>query len=273
MRYMILLCACSVAICSAAQEITAITYNVRYLNGHDGKNRWDVRKEAVAAAVLKEQPHVVGLQEVLREQLAFLNEQWPMYHHYGVGRDDGRDGGEYAPIYWDTTRFSQLDARTIWLSPTPHQPSKGWDASNNRIVTVVVLHDLSTGDSLWVANSHWDYMGRIAREESAHIIAGLLAAPVARGKRVLFMGDLNAAPKEVSISTMRGLLTDSCPKAPRGKGTFNGFKCLRIGGRRIDYMWLAPERFDVLEYRVPKPKVNGRQASDHFPVIVRLMPR
>lgn len=259
------------AIC--AQDYPVLTYNIRYANGHDDKDRWDLRKEALANTVLEQRPALIGLQEVLREQLAFLKGKWPSYESFGVGRDDGFEGGEFAPVLFDTTRFRLIEGRTVWLSPTPDSPGKGWDATCNRIVSLVVLSDRSTGDSLWVANTHWDAEGRTARSESARMICELLSGPIARGKRTIFMGDLNAKSCERPVKYLREYMTDACPKGQRGRGTFNGFRRLRLLSKRIDYVWLAPERWNVERYDVLHPKVAGRQVSDHFPVIVSLRPR
>ena len=264
-----LLLLCSTAMVSS-QTCTVLTYNIRYANGHDRKDRWDVRKEALAATVLEHGPGIIGLQETLREQLAFLKERWPGYAVFGVGRDDGREGGEFAPVFYDTTAFTLLSGRTVWLSPTPEVPSMGWDATCNRIVTLVILRERSTGDSLWVANTHWDAVGREARKQSARIVSELLKAPLARGRRTLFMGDLNARSGEASIAQLLETMTDACPKGRTGRGTFNGFKRLRLFSKRIDYIWLSPEGWTVEAYDVPRPKVRCRQVSDHFPVVVRL---
>ena len=263
-------CWCSL---STAQEIPVLTYNIRYANAHDRKDSWERRKDALANTVLAQEPGIIGLQEVLREQLAFLNDRWPAYAHFGVGRDDGRDGGEFAPVFYDTSRFALLIGNTIWLSPTPDVPSKGWDATCNRIVTLAVLRDRSSGDSLWVANTHWDAEGKEARQQSAFVVCDLLAGPIARGQRTIFMGDLNAKAREGSIRYLRDHLADACPKGRRGRGTFNGFNRWRLFSKRIDYVWLSPGKWEVEGYDVRHPKVKCRQVSDHFPVIARLRPR
>lgn len=46
----------------------------------------------------------------------------PSYGHVGVGRDDGKEAGEYSPIFYDRTKFEVVKWRTIWLSPTPDIP-------------------------------------------------------------------------------------------------------------------------------------------------------
>lgn len=254
----------------AAQSYAVMTYNIRYENGHDRKDRWELRKEALATVVLEQKPQILGLQEVLLGQLDFLKERWPTYAHFGVGRDNGFESGEYAPVFYDTATFELLEGRTVWLSATPDTPSMGWDATCNRIVTLVILRDRSSGDSLWVANTHWDAEGREARHQSARIMYDLLAGPMARGRRTIFMGDLNAKSGEEPVRYLRERLMDACPKGRACRGTFNGFKRLRILSKRIDYFWLAPDRWKVEDYAVPHPKVKCRQVSDHFPVVVRL---
>lgn len=253
-----------------AQSYTVLTYNIRYANSHDGKNSWDFRKEAVANVVLEHKPSIVGLQEVLRDQLAYLKAQWPSYEAFGVGRDDGFESGEFAPILFDPAMFELLEGRTVWLSPTPELPSKGWDATCNRIVTIVNLRDRSSGDSLWVANTHWDAAGEEARSQSARIVSDLLAGPIARGRRTIFMGDLNAKQKAEPIGYLAGHLQDACPNNRRRCGTFNGFKRLRLLLKRIDYVWLSPNGWKVNSYEVFRPRVKCRQASDHFPVLIGL---
>lgn len=53
----------------------------------------------------------------------------PTWSHVGVGRDDGKQAGEYAPIYYRNDRFQPLSVEHIWLSQTPQQVgSRGWDA-------------------------------------------------------------------------------------------------------------------------------------------------
>ena len=45
--------------------------------------------------------------------------------HIGIAREDGLEKGEYSPILFPVRVFSLLHFENIWLSPTPHKPSKG----------------------------------------------------------------------------------------------------------------------------------------------------
>lgn len=255
---------------ASAQELTALTYNIRYNNPGDGLDRWDLRKDALAQVVLEQDPHIIGFQEVLADQLGFLATELSGYRHFGVGRDDGAEQGEFSPVFYDTTRFALREGRTLWLSETPHTPSKGWDAACVRIATLVVLSDKRTGEDLIVVNTHWDHVGKEARAHSATLILDAIGTALSKGTNVLLMGDLNATPVDAPVALLGEQLRDSCPSAQHAQGTFNGFRSDEAAVDRIDHILLSPGHWRVLRYEVPRPKVNGRQVSDHFPVVVRI---
>lgn len=273
MRWFALLLAVLLCSPSNAQDLTFLTYNIRYDNASDSLDRWDLRKEALAAEVMRSQPQVIGLQEALEHQLAFLDTKWPRYRRYGFGRDDGMAQGEFSPVYYDTTVFVLVLGMTLWLAPDPTRPGKGWDASCERIATVLVLRDRSTGDSLWVVNTHWDHDGPRARRNSAAMIEGTLRKPQALGQRYVIMGDLNAEPGTPPIHALNQWTSDACPKEQSTEGTFNGFGKAEQPYKRIDYIFFSPGLWEVKSYDVRRPMINGRHLSDHFPVLTVLRPR
>ena len=64
-------------------------------------------------------------------------------------------------------------AETFWLSESPEVPSIGWDAALNRITTVGIFSDVSSNKEFIVYNSHFDHIGKIARENSVNVILNL----------------------------------------------------------------------------------------------------
>lgn len=76
-----------------------ITFNLRYDNKGDGINCWDNRKDRVINFVKDETPDVICFQEVLKRQLDELDDFLDDYAYVGVGRDDGKTHGEYAPVF------------------------------------------------------------------------------------------------------------------------------------------------------------------------------
>jgi endonuclease/exonuclease/phosphatase family metal-dependent hydrolase len=261
-----------IALFSKAQgdTLTLLTYNIRYDNPADGLDRWDLRKGALAQVVRDLHPQVIGLQEALAHQLSYLDTQWPGYQRYGVGRDDGDAKGEFSAVYFDTTVFTLQSGRTIWLSETPEKPSKGWDAACERIATYVELRNKATGDGLWVVNTHWDHVGTKARHHSAQLVLDLVDTPLRNGLPVVVMGDLNATPDEEPVRHLAERLVDACPVGRDHQGTFNGFEQDPKDPKRIDHVLLSPGSWLVAGYEVPSPRVNGRQVSDHYPVLVVL---
>lgn len=90
-----------------AQELKVISFNIRYnsWNNIDGENGWPNRKAAVVRMINEEKPAAIGLQEALIDQLRYLDSCLPAYRRVGVGRDDGKEAGEFMAIYYDTTRL------------------------------------------------------------------------------------------------------------------------------------------------------------------------
>lgn len=72
-----------------------MSFNIRYNNPDDGEFAWTNRKEKVVDMIQYYGPDILGLQEVLNDQVIFLHKNLPGYDWVGVGRDDGKTSGEY----------------------------------------------------------------------------------------------------------------------------------------------------------------------------------
>lgn len=66
------------------------TFNIRYDNPADSLNNWKYRKDTIAAFIKANQLDIVGMQEVLHNQLEDLKQRLPEYAEVGVGREDGK---------------------------------------------------------------------------------------------------------------------------------------------------------------------------------------
>lgn len=261
---------CAFAAGAQSDTLTVLTYNIRYDNQADGPDRWDLRKEALAGVVKDVRPALIGLQEALVHQLTYLDAQWPGHARFGVGREDGDRQGEFSPIYYDTARFALAGGTTLWLSPTPDTVSKGWDAACERIATWAVLRDRVKGDSIVVVNTHWDHVGSEARLRSAELLLGRIHPVLVQGTDVLLMGDLNAIPDDPALRVLDQLLLNACPEEQGATGTYNGFGRQPPPLPRIDHVLITPTRWRIVGYAVPHPLVNGREVSDHYPLVVTL---
>lgn len=256
--------------------LSVITFNIRYDNPNDAPHDWAHRRDAVASWLLQHQPHILGMQEVLHNQLEDLKERMPQFTYIGVGREDGKTQGEYAPIAYDSQRLELLTHRYIWLSETPQMPSKGWDAACERIATIAVLRDKLRGDTLGVINTHFDHVGEAARKHSVKLIHREVATlkDMYQGG-VIVMGDLNAIPEDAVMlsmldSTVSPRLFDSgftTHESFENRGTYHDFNREPLKQQPlIDYILytapLTPKSYKIL----PTTDAPELLLSDHHAV-------
>ena len=252
--------------------------NVRYGTAADGDNHWEKRKELLAATIRATQPDLLGTQETLAGQRDFLAGKLAGYEVFAAGRDDGKEAGEMAALFFRAARFEKLDGGHFWLSETPGVPgSKGWDAALPRVATWVKLKDRAdpAGKPVLFLNAHLDHRGRKARVESARLIRRKVGE-LGTGCRVVVTGDFNAGEGSGPYAALFGFqagepspLADTFraahPKRAPDEGTFNGFTPRATGGDRID--WIAASRdWHVRQAGIDRAAKAGRTPSDHFPV-------
>ena len=256
-----------------SQDVTVMSYNIKYDNVNDTVNNWNDRKDAMVVLLQHYKPGIIGMQEVLHGQLTYLVEHLNNYEFIGVGRDDGKEKGEYAPILFDNSAYKLLKSETFWLSETPDKPSVGWDASLERISTYGLFEDLKTHKQFYVFNTHFDHRGVLAREKSAELIVSKMKKINTEKLPVMLMGDLNLKPEETPIQFLKKELNDGqiiTQQAFYGPtGTFSGFDHSRILTNRIDYIFV--ENFKVKEYiHIDDRMENNKHISDHLPVLTKL---
>ena len=262
----------------AQQPLHVMSFNIRLNTAHDSLNAWPYRKDMAASQILFHDAHIVGVQEALHNQMVDLQERLKGYKYVGVGRDDGKEKGEYSAIFYDTARLQVLKAETFWLSQTPEQPgSKSWDAAITRVVTWAQMKDKKTGKIFYAFNTHFDHMGKIARAESARLLLQKIKS-IAGNNPVVVTGDFNATPSDEPIKVIvdqanSDRLTDT--KAVTATphygptGTFTGFAAKEKDDDPIDYIFIK-NGFKVLKHATLSQSWGGRFSSDHFPVLAVL---
>jgi endonuclease/exonuclease/phosphatase family metal-dependent hydrolase len=195
-----------------AIPIRILTHNIRYATTSPFPNElpWADRKAGLISELLYNTRHcpasLICLQEVLHSQLLDILEglnipeghaplpdgQWS---YVGVGRDDGKTAGEYAPIIYRSDVWRLDSWFTMWLSPTPWKTgSKGWDAASVRIMTAAKLSHRLMGTTVLATNTHLDDQGSVSRRESANLIARTVREILAKDNLdcAFLAGDLNS---------------------------------------------------------------------------------
>jgi endonuclease/exonuclease/phosphatase family metal-dependent hydrolase len=257
---------------SEDESINLLSYNIRFDNPDDGLNSWSNRKEKVAALIRFHDVGIACLQEVLHHQLIDLDKRLPNLSWVGVGRDDGKQQGEYSPILYDNQKFKLLDSGWFWLSDTPDVPSIDWDAACVRICTWVKLKHLANSIELFVFNTHFDHVGEIARQNSAQLIIHKINE-IAQGYPLVLAGDFNVSPNSDPIKTIAEkffdsyLVSDEPPYGPIG--TWNAFDFNSTLDQRIDFIF-TNERINVIKYANLSDSEDQRFPSDHLPVFAKV---
>ena len=111
--YSFLFVLCSVFALQAESMVVA-TYNLRNANAGDSTNGngWGQRYPYIAQLVQFHGFDIFGTQEGKYHQLQDLKNAMPGYDYIGVGRDDGKQAGEYSAIFYRTGKLVVYDNRS-----------------------------------------------------------------------------------------------------------------------------------------------------------------
>lgn len=283
-----------------AQNLFVGSYNIRYKNKWDEEkgHLWKNRCRVICEQINFESPEIFGAQEVLHEQLTDMLQGLKGYDYIGVGRDDGKQAGEYAAIFYKKNELKKLNEGHFWLSETPNKPSLGWDAACIRICTWGKFKVVSSGLVFYFFNLHTDHVGVKARRESAKLVLERIKSMVKPNEAVVLTGDFNVDQHDETyeIFTHSHLLNDSYAVAKQvfaENGTFNEFDTNTYTTSRIDHIFVS-KRFQVENYgiltngywtedtvsdsrkgndapqQIRLKHFTKRNASDHYPVFVKL---
>ena len=283
---------------SAAMRVGVLTFNLRYGTAPDKENAWPQRKDQVFDILRDERLGIIGLQEALRDQLDDIHAACPKLGEIGVGREDGKQKGEYAAILYRTDQWNLVKSGTFWLSETPETPgSMSWKTACTWVCTWAKFGRVGSPESatggaalakhedsnvLWVFNTHMDHVSAEARSKGARLIARHIAD---RGDANPFVltGDFNSGEDEAAARYFLSPPSEGEDKSPIGKlvdtfralhadekvfSTFHAFHPERTTGKKIDYV-LVPPGTKVIESWIDRRYKEGPPVvspSDHFAV-------
>lgn len=250
-------------------KLRVMTFNIRLGNKDDGPNNWELRYQQVGEFLNKSKADIIGLQEVKQLQLNDIQASLTNYNHVGVARDDGKQEGEYNPIFYNKQKFNLKSSGTFWLSTTPNTPSKSWGAKCKRIVTWAILQDKETFKSIVAVNTHFDHISDLARQNSAILLKERIGRMV-NGLPVVLTGDLNVDeldPTYSKITSRIFTLHDVWKSVDSPKGpayTFHDFGNIPADqAKKIDYIFVSPniqvKRATIIDSTIER----GRYLSDH----------
>jgi endonuclease/exonuclease/phosphatase family metal-dependent hydrolase len=253
-----------------ADAIRVVTWNI-LVGDDDGpfwsRHDWPVRKDAIRSAIAGTMPDILCVQEALDVQTRWIAGTLPRHHRVGVGRDDGRSGGEHCAIFFDGDRFEELGGGTFWLEEPADSPPIGTLLGPKRICTWVRLRDRRTAHSFRVYNIHL-YLTDAAQQDAVRLILGRIARGEA-AEPVFVTGDFNAVP-DASCRRLfaEAGLRPSAVVAGVSPGTptyqFYGIHLRSLDEILVDRSWRVAAR------RVLDMKPGNTYPSDHFGVMADL---
>lgn len=230
---------------------------------------WLDRKGMVTDILRENKPDSFGLQESHYDWMKAVCEALPEYAYVGAGRDDGKNGGEFSPVFYLKDKYDVVDSGTFWLSETPDTPSFGWDAACRRVCSWAKLKEKESGKEYVHINTHLDHKGPEARTKGLQQVidhAAKFDVPV------VCTGDFNFTEGcDLYKQMVSGCLADSKYTAEdtMSNVTFNAFYPIiedkGVPGI-IDYISFT-KGIKVKKYQVILDKPNGKFPSDHYPVM------
>ncbi len=265
-----------------ADTFKALSWNIRLDTPNDAELAWPHRAGKVINQLQQQAPDIIGLQEVMAHQLVRLESALPGYQRIGVGRDDGKNAGEFSPLLIRRDRFVIQDSGTFWFHPSWDPEAvqtravqtgnedvgsgligkAGWDAALPRICSWALLKDKHSGKALRVLNLHLDHQGAEARRESIKLIAAKIRhwqqsywpqsySQKNSGAPVIVMGDFNPSADdglltqiETSLPHYQDVLAQT--NTPEGPNySFIPWRGSEADAVRLDFMLLQPEQFKV----------------------------
>ncbi len=285
----LLLCDCSsLKSRAASDEITVMTFNVRYGTANDGENRWELRQAILMECLRKVHPDFLATQEALPFQIQAIQSEFPQWSVIGQGRYFGKEiperpqeslDGESCRIFYNRSAFELLDEGTYWHSERPDEPASiSWGNSLPRITTWGRFRSRNTGRSFVFMNTHF-HGGEPYVSRTTQLVIDKWHE-IAAGLPTLFTGDFNLTPDSEThrrLCSSPGAKTGSrffidtwqaLNKPEINAGTAHSFKD-KQDNRRIDWI-LCTDPFKVQETEIIYYQQNGRYPSDHYPVSARL---
>lgn len=269
-----------------SDDLRVMSFNVRFAKaGHSeeaSENNWAdaayPRRERAIRVIRDYKPDLLGVQEAREGQVDDLRKALPEFEFYGVGRDDGKTGGEFSGIFYLKHRFTRMDAGSFWLSATPEKVGTTFSFNKlPRIASWVKLTDNKSGREFVYLNMHWDHQDESAREKAAALVLEQLAK-IAGGMPTIVTGDLNSKENSPAFATLTAAdksgrkLLDSYrelnPERSPDEASFDDWKGTTKGSR-IDFV-LHTAEFKPAAAEIVRTNYDGRWPSDHYPVTATL---
>ena len=249
-----------------------MTWNVRCENPDDtlNGNVWSQRLPHIVNAVEFISPDFLNVQEVNPVFVKDLEQALPDYDHVYLN-----EKSQNAILY--KKRFAIQKTGEFYLSETPNQRSRGWDAKNKRTCLWAKFQD-ENGHVFFIFNTHFDHKGKQARINSALMVRDSISK-IAGNATVILSGDFNAYKTEKPLTILNDayFLEEAQYRTKRiynPSGSLNYFDPKRYSQWQFDYIFTSND-LEIIRYSVPNFIYYDNDAkvlrfpSDHSPAVIQ----
>lgn len=240
-----------------------MTFNV--LCAGRNENHWCRRQPLVRDSIKNCMPDFFGIQEAHYGWMRYIASQLrENYDFVGVGKDDGKNGGEFSPVFYRKDKFEIVERVDFWLSETPYEPSLGWDAAENRTCSGAVFENVLNFEKIAVFNTHLDHVGAVAQKKGAELILEKLKKY--GNIKTVITGDFNVTPdSEIYRIFIDGGFEDAREIAACADNV-NSFHNFGQSSKMIDFIFVWNIE-NVSNVKTVTDKIDGKYPSDHYPVV------
>lgn len=248
--------------------LQTMSFNIRcdtFNTTKDDNDYWLNRASIVTKMLQENQPHILGVQELMEHQIdSILSGLSDQYRYIGKPRDN-KIHSEQCAIVYDSKIMLPLHFGTFSLSDTPQiQGSITWGNKDPRIVTWARFLHKESGKIFTVANTHFDHMSEESRQLSAKTLLKCF-----NDNNTIILGDFNT-PNETSMtySILTKKFNDALSIGKHTQplyGSWNNYSQPIENASRIDWI-LASKNITVNEVKTNDFNIGGKYPSDHLPI-------
>lgn len=266
-----------------APAMRVASFNIRYLNltprGQSGSRSladWQSRRHVVLPVLRAVDADILAFQEMeswdgipqngTPMQREWLSSQMPDYGSLSGTSPDGRDSSQ--PIFYRHARFTALGSGTQTLDDASDEQRGRAFAGYSDLVTWARLRDRTTGEGLTVVNLHLHFHDQRRQRRGAQVALGVTHPALARGDRVVVVGDMNVLAWARPIEMLRaGNLT----RVPSEGASFHFNTGVNAFGA-IDHILHGPRLVALGSAQIARWQVQETWPSDHYPIWADLQP-
>lgn len=244
--------------------IHIMSFNIRVDVKSDGIYQWSNRKDKVIDFICEKSPDILALQEANPNMLEDLKRNLDGYEFIVEPRDEG---GESIPLLIKKGFGQVIEAKTIWLTDTPHEKSKVDGSYYPRIATYAII-DTTTHGALGVFNVHLDNSG----DQTTHVQVKKLQAYIDKLQNksyfeTVILGDFNATPESNTIKYMKNIYFQDFNESIKERLTFHNYNVGKLG-EPIDYIFISKSLPGAPASIVRFSEEH--MLSDHYPIEVMI---